>query len=153
VRVADDAAADEGQRVRRAGRIAYPLIVGALILAAGAWLGSDGSLVERVATPPPIVRAVLVTLSVVAALALLREALVRLSASAPAAAGAGDAPDVRAMVRAIRFVFLAVGMTSAGAGWLIAHPLPIVVGLLVAGVDVLETSFLLLVVAARARRG
>ena len=39
--------------------------------------------------------------------------------------------------------------SPAAAGWLLGHPLPLVVALVIAGVDILETSFLLLVVAFR----
>ena len=49
----------------------------------------------------------------------------------------------------MRYVFLAVAAFAAAAGWLIGHPLPFVVALVIAGVDVLETTFLLLVVAVR----
>jgi hypothetical protein len=55
------------------------------------------------------------------------------------------------MVRGIRFVFLAAAAFSAGIGWLVGHPLPIVIALVIAGVDVAETSFLLLVAAGRDR--
>jgi hypothetical protein len=56
------------------------------------------------------------------------------------------------MIRAVRLVFLAVAAFAAAAGWLIGHPLPLVVALVIAGVDVLETSFLLVVVALRSSR-
>jgi hypothetical protein len=49
-------------------------------------------------------------------------------------------------------VFLAVAAFAAAAGWALGHPLPLVVALVIAGVDVLETSFLLLVVNLRSRR-
>ena len=39
--------------------------------------------------------------------------------------------------------------SSAAAGWLIGHPLPFIVALVIAGVDVLETTFLLIVVTLR----
>jgi hypothetical protein len=52
-------------------------------------------------------------------------------------------------IRGIRLVFLAVAAFAAGAGWLLAHPLPFIVALVIAGVDILETSFLLLVVTLR----
>ena len=55
------------------------------------------------------------------------------------------------MVRGIRLSFLAVAAFAAAAGWVLAHPLPIVVALIIAGVDVIETSFLLLVVTVRRR--
>ena len=47
------------------------------------------------------------------------------------------------------YVFLAVAAFAAAGGWLVGHPLPFIVALVIAGVDVLETSFLLLVVAVR----
>jgi hypothetical protein len=53
------------------------------------------------------------------------------------------------MVRGIRFVFLAAAAFAAAAGWLVGNPLPIVIGLVIAGVDLAETSFLLLVALGR----
>ena len=53
------------------------------------------------------------------------------------------------MVRGIRLVFLAVAALAAALGWILGHPLPIVIALIIAGVDVIETSFLLLVVRTR----
>ena len=46
-------------------------------------------------------------------------------------------------------VFLAIAAFSAAAGWLIGHPLPLIVALVIAGVDILETTFLLFVIAVR----
>jgi hypothetical protein len=45
-------------------------------------------------------------------------------------------------------VFLAVAAAAAGIGWVLADPLPLIVALVIAGIDVVETSFLLLVVAS-----
>ena len=56
--------------------------------------------------------------------------------------------DVPSLVRGIRLAFLAVAAFAAGAGWLLANPLPLIVALVIAGVDVIETSFLLLVAGA-----
>ena len=61
----------------------------------------------------------------------------------------GSRDDPRELVRAVRIAFLAVGAFAAAAGWLIGSPVPIVAALVIAGVDVVETSFLLLVTAAR----
>ena len=55
-------------------------------------------------------------------------------------------PDVRGLIRAVRLAFLAVAAFAAAAGWALAHPLPLVVAAVIAGIDVVETSFLLLVV-------
>jgi hypothetical protein len=57
--------------------------------------------------------------------------------------------DLAMLVRGVRYVFLAVAALSAAAGWLLGHPLPFVVALVIAGVDILETTFLLFVVAIR----
>ena len=56
------------------------------------------------------------------------------------------------MVRGVRLVFLAAASFTAAAGWIIGDPLPLVIALVIAGVDVIETSFLLLV-ATRRRPG
>jgi hypothetical protein len=130
--------------------LVWPLVAGAVVIVAGTALGWDAGLLDRLVTLPAIVRAVLVAGAVVLAVALLREALLRLERSADGALGAGE-HDVPGMVRGIRFVFLAVAAGCAAAAWLIAHPLPLLVALIVAGVDVLETSFLLLVVTVRQR--
>ena len=66
--------------------------------------------------------------------------------------GRGDPagePNLPLMVRGVRLAFLAVAAFAAAAGWLLGHPLPIVIALVIAGVDVIETSFLLLVVRTR----
>jgi hypothetical protein len=68
-----------------------------------------------------------------------------------AAAGAISDADLGSLVRAVRLVFLAAASFTAAAGWLIGDPLPLVIALVIAGVDVVETSFLLLVATRRSR--
>jgi hypothetical protein len=64
-----------------------------------------------------------------------------------AAAGlASGQADVPGLIRAVRLAFLAVAAFAAAAGWALAHPLPLIVAAVIAGIDVIETSFLLLVV-------
>jgi hypothetical protein len=46
----------------------------------------------------------------------------------------------------VRLVFLALAALSAAAGWALGHPLPLLIALVIAGIDVVETSFLLIVV-------
>ncbi len=46
-------------------------------------------------------------------------------------------------------MFLAVAAVSAGIGWLAGHPMPLVLALVIAAIDVIETTFLLLVVGSR----
>jgi len=52
----------------------------------------------------------------------------------------------------VRLAFLAVAAFAAAIGWAIGSALPIVAALIIAGVDVVETSFLLLVTATRGER-
>ena len=125
------------------------LAAGALALVGGTLLGWDGELLNALARPPAIARAVLVGIGVLAAVWCLAEAVRRLDAGREAAAGAVSGRELAALVRGVRFVFLGVAALSAAAGWLIGHPLPFIVALVIAGVDILETTFLLLVVAIR----
>jgi hypothetical protein len=89
---------------------------------------------------------------VVLGLALLGAAIRRLEGTRALGVRAITAAELGAMVRAIRLVFLAVAAFAAGAGWALGHPLPIVIALVIAGVDVVETSLLLLVVTLRGER-
>jgi len=59
----------------------------------------------------------------------------------------GDAPDrdMATMIRGVRFAFLAVAALAAAAGWFVGQPLLLVVALVIAGVDVVETTLLLIV--------
>jgi hypothetical protein len=129
-------------------RVAWLLAGGAALLG-GTALGWDGELLLAIATPPPVVRAALVGASVVAALWCLIEAVRRLEAGRHLASDRLTGPDLAGLVRGVRFVFLAVAAFSAAAGWLVGHPLPFIVALVIAGVDILETTFLLVVVALR----
>lgn len=61
----------------------------------------------------------------------------------------GTDRDARGLVRAVRLIFVSVGAFAAAAGWLIGSPLPIIAALVIVGVDLVETSFLLAVTAAR----
>jgi hypothetical protein len=121
------------------------LVLGVVAVVVGSVLGGTGAVLDAVVTPPIIVRAALVGVSTVVAVALLGRALTALG-------GGGDAPDrdMATMIRGVRLAFLAVAAIAAAAGWLVGHPLLLVVALVIAGVDVVETSFLLIV--ARSRR-
>lgn len=131
-----------------AGRLAW-LLTGFAALAGGTLLGWDARILDAVATPPALVRAALVGASAVLALWLLAQATSRLRAGTDGH-DAGTR-DLRTMIRGVRLVFLAVAAVAAGAGWLLGHPLPFVIALVIAGVDILESSFLLLIVAGRSR--
>jgi hypothetical protein len=84
---------------------------------------------------------VLVGGSVAVGLALLTRSVARL-----ADAGTDDVPG---LIRAVRLAFLAVAAFAAAAGWALGHPLPLVIAAVIAGIDVIETSILLVVVAGR----
>ena len=139
----------------RGGRLAW-LLAGAGAIAAGTALGWDASALGAVVTPPAPVRAALVGVSAAVGIWLLVAALSRIAGDPETGAPKtdrqiGQSRDVASMIRGVRLVFLAVAAFAAGAGWLLGHPLPLVVALVIAGVDVLETSFLLLVVTIRSR--
>ena len=143
-----------GGDVPDAGRLAW-LVAGALAIAAGTALGWDATALSAVVTPPPYIRAALIGVAVAVAIVLLLGAVSRLAGDADDAgrAGAGRTPrDIGGLIRGVRLVFLAVAALAAASGWLIGHPLPLVVALVIAGVDVLETSFLLIVVGLRGGR-
>ena len=123
-----------------------PLVLGIAALAVGTAFGWDARLLEAIVTPPALVRAVLTAAAVVAGAALLARSVARIGEGRADPAGE---PNLPLMVRGVRLAFLAVAAFAAAAGWLLGHPLPIVIALVIAGVDVIETSFLLLVVRMR----
>ena len=124
---------------RRAGPV-LALAAGALALVAGTAMGWNSTIVDAVVTPPSLVRAALVAASVLFTLWAFRRGIVRISEGRDPAGG-GHA----AMIRGVRFVFLGLAGLSAAAGWLLGHPLPLIVALVIAAIDVVETTFLLLV--------
>ena len=116
--------------------------LGALAVGAATLLGSTAGALDAVVHPPPLIRAALVGLSAGLAVVLLTRALTRL---------AGGATDVPGMVRGVRLLFLALAAAVAGVGWVVGEALPLIVALVVAGIDVVETSFLLIVVGSASR--
>jgi hypothetical protein len=114
--------------------------------------GALPAVFDLVASPPPIVRAGLAGAAIVMGGRLLFSAVRRIDASFrqdPAAEGRISDADLGAMVRGVRLVFLAASAFTAAAGWILGEPLPLVIALVITGVDVVETSFLLLVATAR----
>jgi hypothetical protein len=128
-------------------RLLIPLLLGlAAVVGASLLVSSDAT--NGIAAWPPVIRAALVGVCVAIGLALLGRAVTML---ADREAGTASAQDIRPMIRAVRLAFLAVAAFAASGAFLVGHPLLLVVALIIAGVDVLETSFLLLV--ARTRDG
>ena len=132
---------------RRATVAALVAGIAALVIAILA--GWNQAFLEAIVSPPIVVRALLIALCAVGGVALLAAAAARISA-----AGDGQHPqrDLPGMIRGVRLVFLAVAAFAAAAGWLLAHPLPLVVAVVIAAIDVIETSFLLLVVTVRGEK-
>jgi hypothetical protein len=128
---------------------AFALLLGVLVLVGATVIGWNEGWLDALVTPPTIVRAALIGLFVVLGVALLLKAGSRIAASGDLADPGRDLPG---MIRGVRFAFLGVAAFAAAAGWLLAHPLPIVIALIIAAVDVIETSFLLLVVTFRGDR-
>ncbi|HEV8699282.1 MAG TPA: hypothetical protein VGQ89_16430 [Candidatus Limnocylindrales bacterium] len=117
---------------------AVAIMLGTLAVAAATVVGWNEGWLDTVVAPSLVVRAALVGGSVALGAWLLAQ-----SARRMAAAGT---TDVRGLIRAVRLAFLAVAALAAAAGWLLAHPLPLVIAAVIAGIDVIETSLLLLVV-------
>jgi len=120
--------------------------LGALAVIAATVAGSSAAVLDPLVHPPALLRAALVGGSVALAVIFLARGLTRL------AVGTDDVPG---LVRGVRLVFLAIAALAAAAGWLLGEALPLLVALIIAGIDVVETSFLLLVVNSGAvnRRG
>ncbi len=128
-------------RPRSGAAVAIALGFVALIVATV--VGWNDGWLDAVVAPPPIARAFLVGLAVAVGVILLLRSVARMSDSG--GEGSGQ-PDVPGLIRAVRLAFLAVAAFAAAAGWGLAHPLPLIVAAVIAGIDVVETSFLLLVV-------
>ena len=130
---------------RRPGAV-IPLLIGVGALVIGTLFGWDAGLLQAIVTPPALIRAILTAVAVVVGFALLARSVARIGEGRGEPAGQ---PNLLVMVRGVRLAFLSVATFAAAAGWLLGHPLPIVIALVIAGVDVIETSFLLLVVRTR----
>jgi len=135
--------------------VALALLAGLVAIAIATVVGVAPELLRLIAAPPPIVRAALAGAAIVIGARLLLSAVRRIDTSmrreAGPAARISDA-DLGAMVRGVRLVFLAAASFTAASGWILGEPLPLVIALVIAGVDVVETSFLLLVATARRPR-
>ena len=125
-------------RVAARRQVALLLLgVGAVVLATVAG-GSD--VLGRILEPPfPVGLLLAAAVTIVGVVVLLR--------GVTRAAGARE--DARELIRAVRLIFVAVGCFAAAAGWIVGSPVPIIAGLIIVGIDVVETTFLLLVTSAR----
>lgn len=132
--------------------IALALIAGLVAVLVAMATGLIPDLLDAIAKPAPVVRAVLAGGALVIGARLLFAALRRIDASfergTDGAVEISDA-DLGVLVRGVRLVFLAAAAFAAASGWILGEPLPLVIALVIAGVDVVETSFLLLVATRR----
>lgn len=129
------------------------LLAGFAAMAVAMLTGLAPDLLTTIATPAPIIRAALAGGAIVLGGWLLLSAVRKIDGSlvrgpSPDGARISEA-DLGTLVRGVRLVFLAAASLTAAAGWIIAEPLPLVIALVIAGVDVVETSFLLLVASRR----
>lgn len=114
--------------------------IGAVVIASFVGrLDVMGSILE----PPPVGRLLFGVAAVLIGVVLGMRAIARVG---------GDA-DPRSLIRAVRLVFLVLAAFAAAAGWFIGSALPIVVALVIAGIDVIETTVLMLVVGPRNDEG
>jgi hypothetical protein len=117
--------------------------LGVLAVVLATVVGWNRGWLESIVGPPPILRAFLVGVAVAVGVILLMRSVARMAASGDRADGPADVPG---LIRGVRLAFLAVAAFAAAAGWALAHPLPLIIAAVIAGIDVIETSFLLLVV-------
>jgi hypothetical protein len=141
-------------RLNARSSVGLALVAGFAALAVAMLVGVAPELLVQIAAPPPLVRAALAGGAIVLGGWLLLSATRRIEASMrrdPGLTNRLTDADLGAMVRGVRLVFLAAASLTAAAGWVLAEPLPLVIALVIAGVDVVETSFLLLVATSRRR--
>ncbi len=116
------------------------VLLGGILLLVGVTVAGRGDLLGRVLEPPFWAALPLAIAAALVGFVLAARAAERLGSSAG---------DPRALIRGVRLVFLAVAALAAAAGWLLGSAMPVVVGLVIAAVDVIETTALLLVTRAR----
>ena len=97
----------------RAGA-AIAIALGVLALIVATVVGWNAGWLEAVVSPPPIVRAFLVGLTVAVGVMLLTRSITQMSASGERSPGQADVPG---LIRAVRLAFLAVAAFAAAAGW------------------------------------
>ncbi|MEA2623944.1 MAG: hypothetical protein QOH61_2854 [Chloroflexota bacterium] len=124
----------------RASRLSAPilLLAGAIAIVLPMAAGRS-DLLSALLSPPLAARVLLGLAAAIVGVVLVLRSAERV----------GSNRDARSLVRAVRLVFLAVGAFAAAAGWLLGSPVPIVAALVIAGVNLLETSFVLMVMAVQ----
>ena len=141
-------------RIWRSGRVGLGLLLVAGLSAIGLAMvaGALEEFLQSLARPPLFWRAGFAGFALVFGGALLLGAIERIGGSIdedrPADGEVSNA-DLGSMIRGVRLVFLSAASFTAAGGWLLGDPLPLVIALVIAGVDIAETSFLLLLAGRR----
>lgn len=117
-----------------------PLGLGVVALVVATAFGWDARLLDLLVAPPLFVRLALAVASLIAAFVLLGAAVARMEGRT------GSGGHLVTMLRGIRLAFLALAALCVALGWAVGNPLPFVIALIIAGIDIIETSFLLIVV-------
>lgn len=130
-------------------RRSAPLAIGIGLVGLGSLIGLDPAVADAVLRGPAILRAALTGALSVVGVWLLGLALTRIAGHD---GGAIRDRGIGEMIRGIRFTFLAVAAFAAASAFLVGHVLPLVAGLIIAGIDIVETALLLLVAGTRRER-
>ena len=117
-----------------------PLALGFGALLVGTAFAWDARLLNAIVAPPVLVRGLLAVAALIVAVLLLGGAVARMEGRI------GDGGHLVTMLRGVRLAFLALACAAVAIGWILASAMPFVVALIIAGIDVVETSFLLIVV-------
>jgi hypothetical protein len=117
-----------------------PLGIGVLALVVATAMGWNADALSVIVAPPALVRIALASAAIIVALLLIGAAVARMEGRV------GTGGHLVTMLRGIRLAFLALAAVSVAIGWLLGSALPFVVALIIAGIDVIETSFLLVIV-------
>ena len=125
----------------RLGATAPALVLGVLAIVVATLAGWNPAVAGLILEPPLPGRILLGSFASVVGVLTLFTAADRL----------GTSREPRDLIRSVRLLFLAVAAGSAAAGWFLGSAVPVVAGLVIAGIDVIETSLLLVVTAARDR--
>lgn len=135
--VTDPSSSSDPRDATRRQLVLLVLGIGAVVLATVAGgAGAAGKVLE----PPFPVGLLLGTAAAILGVVALLRGLARIRPARD---------DARELIRAVRLLFVAVGCFAAAGGWFFGSPLPIIAGLIIIGIDVIETTFLLLLTAAR----
>jgi hypothetical protein len=123
-----------------------PLLTGIVLVGLGSIVAANSQLAESVVRGPAVVRAALTGVVAMAGIWLLALAVSRMSVDPEALNEQARGTRLFAdMIRGIRLAFLAVAAFAAASAFVLGSVLPLVIALVIAGVDVAETALLLLV--------